>query len=67
MTDMDTGNYTPLPPIPDNMTIAQFMLDFEHEMRPPLVEKKPCFVDSKSGRELTISQVRSGDLRLFSC
>ncbi|KAF5360390.1 hypothetical protein D9756_004583 [Leucocoprinus leucothites] len=40
------------------MTVAQFMLDFEHEIRPSLEDDHRCFIDSKTGRELTISQLR---------
>ncbi|KXN93402.1 Long-chain-fatty-acid--CoA ligase [Leucoagaricus sp. SymC.cos] len=58
MTDMYIGNHARLPQIPDNMSLAQFMLDCQHELRPTLKEDLPCFVDTQTGSELTISQLR---------
>jgi hypothetical protein len=61
MTDMHTRNETQLPYIPDNMSIVQFMLDFQHEIRPRSDNDIPRFVDSETGRGLTMSQVSSFD------
>lgn len=57
MTDLYTGTDVQLPHIPDNMSIAQFMLDHQHEIRPPLDDGVPCLVDSKTGKAFRISQV----------
>lgn len=57
MTDLYTGNDAQLPHIPDNMSIAQFMLYCQHELRPLLDDDLPCLVDSKAGRTLSLAQV----------
>jgi hypothetical protein len=54
---MKTSRNTQLPPMPDDMSIAQFMLYCQHEARPPIDDGLPCLVDSKTGRTLNLSQV----------
>lgn len=57
MTDLHTGNDVQLCRIPDNMSVARFMLDYQHETRPPLDQDVPCLIDSKTGKNLNITQV----------
>ncbi|EPQ52274.1 acetyl-CoA synthetase-like protein [Gloeophyllum trabeum ATCC 11539] len=48
----------PLPPIPDNMTIPQFLLDGEqHPTRPPHDPSVPWFIDGTSGTKISREMV----------
>ncbi|KAF9447298.1 acetyl-CoA synthetase-like protein [Macrolepiota fuliginosa MF-IS2] len=58
MADLYTGNDLQLPHIPDNLSIAQFMLDHQHEIRPRLDDDMPCLIDSKTKRTSSLSQLR---------
>ncbi|KDR82332.1 hypothetical protein GALMADRAFT_57372 [Galerina marginata CBS 339.88] len=58
MTDFHTAQDL-LPHIPDNLTIAQFMLDYQHDIRPTRNSQMPCIVDDKSGRIITFESLRS--------
>ena len=50
-----TGDFE-LPHIPDNLTIAQFMLDYQHEIKPTR-GSLPCLVDDRSGNRITLETV----------
>ena len=56
MTELQTSGDFELPHIPDNLTIAQFMLDYEHEVR-PVRGNVPCLVDNQSGNHITLETV----------
>ena len=56
MTDLQTSGDFGLPYIPDNLTIAQFMLDYQHEIRPAR-GNVPCLVDDQSGNRITLETV----------
>ena len=58
MTELQTSGDFGLPHIPDNLTIAQFMLDYQHEIRPAR-GNIPCLVDDQSGNCITLETVRS--------
>ncbi|KAF4617186.1 hypothetical protein D9613_005623 [Agrocybe pediades] len=47
-----------LPHIPDNLTLSQFMLDYQHEMRPARSSKTPCLVDDSTGKSLSFESLR---------
>lgn len=47
--------YTPideLPHIPDDLNLAQFMLDYDHDIRP--ANATPCLVENDSGCRITL-------------
>ena len=47
----------PLPVIPDNLTIPQFMLDVHHPARPVLKQAQPWCIDELTGREVCSDEV----------
>lgn len=49
-----------LPLIPDDLTLAQFMLDYQHNIQ-PVRGKIPCLVDDVSGRNIDLEMVYSPD------
>lgn len=44
-----------LPPIPDDLTIAQFILDAAHVSRPQVVTS--CLIDDSTGRKTKMDEV----------
>lgn len=48
-----------LPHIPDNLTLAQFILDSHHPLRPIRKHGIPWFIDDHTGRTLGHEEVRS--------
>ncbi len=48
----------PLPHIPDDVTIPQFVLDRHHPARPILKKAQPWLIDELSGREVYSDEVR---------
>jgi len=60
MTDFQTF-HSPLPHIPDNLTVAQFMLDHQHEIRPIRNAQVPCLVDDHTGHVVDF------EMASFSC
>ena len=56
MTELQTSGDLGLPHIPDNLTVAQFMLDYQHEIRPAR-GNVPCLVDDQSGDCITLETV----------
>lgn len=56
MTDFQTV-HDPLPHIPDNLTVAQFMLDYQHDIRPTLNSQMPCLVDDRTGHVINFEMV----------
>lgn len=66
MTDLHTGSDVQLCRIPDNMSIAQFMLDYQHEIRPLLNNDAPCLIDSKTEKKLDILQVSNVNIPFHS-
>ncbi|KAF7767894.1 hypothetical protein Agabi119p4_7137 [Agaricus bisporus var. burnettii] len=58
MTDLYTSKISQLPHIPDDMSVAQFMLYCQHEVRPPIDDDLPCLVESRTGKTLNLAQLR---------
>jgi len=50
----------PLPHIPDDVTVPQFIFDSEHELRPKRGSKVPWLIDDETGRKLFKSEVCQG-------
>ena len=50
----------PIPPVPDDLTISQFILDGRHIVRPSWVWKqsKPWLIEEATGREIHPQEVR---------
>ena len=48
-----------LPPIPSNMTIAQFFLDYQHPNRPIRPETVPWLIDNDTGRSYYLEEIRA--------
>lgn len=46
-----------LPSIPDDLSIPQFILDSQHEMRPDRPQGLPWLVADKSGKALGLNEV----------
>ena len=49
----------PIPHIPDDVTIPQFILDLHHPARPILKTPQPWLIDELSGREVCSDEVRA--------
>ncbi|RDB15274.1 4-coumarate--CoA ligase-like 7 [Hypsizygus marmoreus] len=52
-----------LPHIPDDLTLARFMLDYQHPFK-PIRYGIPCLIEDKTGRQLSIEQLREDTQRL---
>ena len=52
----------PLPHIPDDLTIPQFILDTHHPARPTVTTPQAWLVEDRSGREIGSDEVRSAFL-----
>ena len=48
-----------LAPIPDDLSIVQFMLDYQHTTRPVPPNYRPWFIDDESGRTVGYDEVRA--------
>lgn len=64
MTELHTDKEL-LPHIPNNLTIAQFMLDYQHDIRPIRSSHIPCLIDDISGRSVSFESVSEYDVVLF--
>lgn len=51
------GPGDPLPHIPDDLTVAQFLLDSHHLTRPVRPHGLPWFIEESSGREIGYDEV----------
>ncbi|KAH9854592.1 acetyl-CoA synthetase-like protein [Lenzites betulinus] len=49
----------PLPYIPDDLTIAQYLLDTHHPLRPAVDPQQPWFIEETTGREIRLEELRS--------
>ncbi|KAL7284583.1 hypothetical protein ACG7TL_001876 [Trametes sanguinea] len=49
----------PLPPIPDDLTIAQFILDTHHPLRPVRDRLRPWLIEEATGREVGSDELRA--------
>jgi len=49
----------PLPAIPDDLTVVQFMLDSNHVSRPAVRRPNAWLIEDASGREIESIEVRS--------
>ncbi|KAF9810705.1 hypothetical protein IEO21_06839 [Rhodonia placenta] len=53
------GAEGPLPPIPDNMTLVQFMLDYRHPSRPTANKSTPWLIEDATGRKIGVDEIRA--------
>ncbi|KAL0581188.1 hypothetical protein V5O48_000878 [Marasmius crinis-equi] len=61
----NTPDRLPLPPIPDNVTLAQFILEGYHSFKPHRDDgRSPGLIEEKSGRMIGLEEVRGFFLRL---
>lgn len=51
-----------IPRIPSDLTIPQFILDSQHELRPERPQSAPWLIADKSGKSLGLEQVRLATL-----
>lgn len=42
----------PLPPVPDNLTVPQFIFDYEHASRPARSAGIPWLIEDETGRKI---------------
>ncbi|KAH9903440.1 amp dependent CoA ligase [Cubamyces lactineus] len=49
----------PLPPIPDDLTIPQFLFDSHHPSRPVLRQPQPWLIEELTGREIGSDELRA--------
>ena len=49
----------PLPYVPDDVTIPQFLFDSWHPTRPVKTELTPWFIEDATGRGITFEEVRA--------
>lgn len=47
----------PLPHIPDDLTVPQFMLDVSHSIRPKVEKSRPWMIEEATGREVGEEEV----------
>lgn len=47
----------PLPHIPDNLTLTQFLLDSHHPLRPLNKLANPWFIEENTGRQIGFEEV----------
>ena len=47
----------PVPYIPDNLTITQFILDSAHSYRPPRPVNVPWLIEDATGRKIGLEEV----------
>ncbi|PFH53346.1 hypothetical protein AMATHDRAFT_45614 [Amanita thiersii Skay4041] len=57
MTDFSTLSDV-LPHIPDDLTVAQFMLDYQHELQPFRSPDIPCFIEQTSGKRICLQELQ---------
>ncbi|KAI0734780.1 amp dependent CoA ligase [Fomitopsis betulina] len=57
MTEMH-GPGGPLPAIPDDLTLVQFMLDHQHPSRPSAAQSIAWLIDDATGRRVTVHEIR---------
>ena len=53
-----------LPHIPDNISLARFILEYRHEIQPTR-GNTPCLIDNSNGRQITLEEVRCGTHPFF--
>ncbi|KAJ3009358.1 hypothetical protein NUW54_g2807 [Trametes sanguinea] len=58
MTELH-GDGGPLPHIPDDLTIPQFLLDSHHPSRPVLRTPQPWLIEELTGREIGSDELRA--------
>ncbi|KAL5494986.1 hypothetical protein ACEPAI_448 [Sanghuangporus weigelae] len=56
---MEFRSSIPCPTIPDDLTIAQFMLDAQHPIRPVRTENVPWLIEESTGRSVGFEELRS--------
>lgn len=47
----------PLPHVPDDLTIVQFMLDHQHPTKPAVKQSSPWLIEDATGRKIGIDEV----------
>ena len=55
----------PLPNIPDNLTLAQFILDSAHPYRPLRPVGSPWLIEDATGRKIGLEEVSMASLWTF--
>lgn len=53
------GPGAPLPPIPDDLTVVQFMLDSHHVARPVVQPPNAWLIEDSTGRKVGLPKIRS--------
>ncbi|KAL5519237.1 hypothetical protein ACEPAH_920 [Sanghuangporus vaninii] len=56
---MEFHSPIPCPAIPDDLTVAQFMLDVQHPIRPVRTENVPWLIEESTGRSVGFEELRS--------
>lgn len=51
------GPGEPLPSIPDDLTVVQFMQDYQHPTRPTVKQAVPWFIEDDTGRNVKFDEV----------
>jgi 4-coumarate--CoA ligase len=59
--DLTCPTAEPLPHVPDDVTVGQFILDYSHPTRPVREQGSPWLIDDETGKTVARSQVS------FSC
>ncbi|KAH9829669.1 amp dependent CoA ligase [Rhodofomes roseus] len=49
----------PLPTIPDDLTLVQFMLDYQHPSRPPIAQQDAWLIEDATGRRVNVDEVHT--------
>lgn len=58
MTEFTSTSRAPLPEIPDDLSIPQFMLDYKHPYMQHRPENVPWLTEDHSGRSIGFQEVR---------
>ncbi|KAF9502460.1 phenylacetyl-CoA ligase [Pleurotus eryngii] len=59
MTEFTSTSRAPLPEIPDDLSIPQFMLDYKHPCMPYRPENVPWLTEDHSGRSIGFQEIKS--------
>ncbi|KZT67099.1 acetyl-CoA synthetase-like protein [Daedalea quercina L-15889] len=58
MTEI-SGPGGPLPAIPDDLSLVQFMLDYRHPSRPSVAQPDTWLIEDSTGRRVTVDEIRT--------
>ena len=65
MFDVHNGDDLLMPQIPDNLTLAQFIMDHDHDIRPAR-GKIPAFIEDTTGERISLETVRYSQRRMYA-